>query len=34
MDKGVIHFYKELDSIEKARLISDHVPIYIKIILN
>lgn len=29
-DKGVIHFYKQVDSFEKARLISDHVPIYMK----
>lgn len=34
IDKGVIHFYKNLESIEEARLISDHIPIYIKIMLN
>lgn len=28
--KGIIDFYKQADTFEKARYISDHVPIYIK----
>jgi endonuclease/exonuclease/phosphatase family metal-dependent hydrolase len=30
VEKGIIHFYEKVDTFEKARLISDHVPVYIK----
>ena len=29
LKSGVIHFYKSLSSVEKARRISDHIPIYL-----
>jgi endonuclease/exonuclease/phosphatase family metal-dependent hydrolase len=34
LDKGVIHFYKSFADFDKARQISDHVPIYIHIRIN
>lgn len=34
IDKGIIHFYEKVDTFEKARLISDHVPVYLKFILK
>jgi endonuclease/exonuclease/phosphatase family metal-dependent hydrolase len=33
-EKGIIHFYRKVETFEKARLISDHVPVYIKFDLN
>ncbi len=33
-EKGIIHFYKNVETFEKARLISDHVPVYMKFVLN
>lgn len=33
-DKGIIHFYEKVNTFEKARLISDHVPVYIKFSIN
>ncbi|MDY0103447.1 MAG: endonuclease/exonuclease/phosphatase family protein [Lentimicrobium sp.] len=33
-EKGIIHFYEKVDTFEKARLISDHVPVYIKFSIN
>ncbi|MBW6490446.1 MAG: endonuclease/exonuclease/phosphatase family protein [Lentimicrobium sp.] len=29
-ESGIIHFYKKVETLEQARLISDHVPVYIK----
>lgn len=34
VEKGIIHFYKKVDTFEKARLISDHVPVFIRFNLN
>jgi len=33
-EKGIIHFYKKVDTFEKARLISDHVPVYIRFVIK
>ena len=33
-EKGIIHFYRNVETFEKARLISDHVPVYMKFVLN
>lgn len=33
-EKGIIHFYKKVETFEKARLISDHVPVYIRFDIN
>jgi endonuclease/exonuclease/phosphatase family metal-dependent hydrolase len=30
IDKGVIHFYKSFSSLDEARKISDHIPVYVK----
>lgn len=30
IDKGIIHFYNQVESFEKARLISDHVPLFLE----
>ena len=29
IEKGIIHFYEKVETFDKARLISDHVPVYI-----
>lgn len=29
-EKGIIHFYSKVDSFDNARLISDHVPVFMK----
>lgn len=34
VEKGIIHFYEKVDTFEKARLISDHVPVFIRFNLN
>jgi len=34
IESGVIHFYKYLESLDNARLISDHIPLYFKFIIN
>lgn len=33
-EKGIIHFYKKVETFEKARLISDHVPVYVRFVVN
>jgi endonuclease/exonuclease/phosphatase family metal-dependent hydrolase len=33
-EKGIIHFYEKVETFEKARLISDHVPVYIRFMIN
>ena len=34
IETGIIHFYEQFETLQDARLISDHVPVYIKIILK
>ncbi|AYN04958.1 MULTISPECIES: endonuclease/exonuclease/phosphatase family protein [unclassified Flavobacterium] len=34
IDKGIIHFYKDFNSLKEARRISDHIPIWMEFSLN
>ncbi len=34
IEKGIIHFYEKVETFEKARLISDHVPVFIRFVIN
>ncbi len=33
-EKGILHFYKKVETFAKARLISDHVPVYVRFVVN
>lgn len=34
INKGIIHFYKDFNSLKEARRVSDHIPIWIEFSLN
>lgn len=34
LNSGVIHFYKNFDTLEKARSLSDHIPVWMEFSLN